>query len=148
MHILILNGPNLNLLGIREPDHYGTADYAALERYVQDACREAGVLGDMRQSNHEGVLLDWIQEARDVYDGLIINAAAYTHTSVALLDAILAVQLPAIEVHLTDPAQRESFRHVSYVGRACRAVFKGMGFAGYRAAIFALRDLLQESKSR
>ena len=135
MNILILNGPNLNRLGQREPQLYGVQDYAALQNYVREAAEELGCTVEMRQSTHEGVLVDWIQPARPRFDGLVINAAAYTHTSVALLDALKAVRLPAAEVHLTDIDAREPFRRISYVGMACGAHFKGLGFEGYRRAI-------------
>ena len=127
MNILILNGPNLNLLGQREPQLYGVQDYAALQNYVREASEELGCTVEMRQSNHEGVLVDWIQQARPRFDGLVINAAAYTHTSVALLEAV--------EVHLTNVDAREPFRRVSYVGMACRARFVGLGFEGYKRAM-------------
>ena len=138
MKILVLNGPNLNLLGSREPALYGTRDYAALERYLFDCANELGCEIAVRQSNHEGVLVDCIQEARGVFDAIIINAAAYTHTSVALLDALKAVGLPAVEVHLTNPSLRESFRHRSYLRTACVKSICGKGFAGYREAMECL----------
>lgn len=142
MQLLVLNGPNLNLLGRREPQIYGTQDYEALEVFITDAAREAGCGVAIRQSNHEGVLVDWIQEACGVYDGIILNPAAYTHTSVAILDALRAVNLPAVEVHLSDIARREDFRRISYPGLACLATFQGLGFEGYRRAIYFLRDRL------
>ncbi|MFR2514968.1 MAG: type II 3-dehydroquinate dehydratase [Oscillospiraceae bacterium] len=135
MNILVLNGPNLNLLGLREPELYGREDYAALERFIRAAAQEAGAAVTIRQSNYEGELVTWVQQAHGVFDGLVINAAAYTHTSVALLDALKAVRLPAAEVHLTDIDAREPFRRISYVGMACGAHFKGLGFEGYRRAI-------------
>ena len=135
MQLLILNGPNLNLLGLREPAIYGTQNYAALEAFCKAACREAGFGCKVFQSNHEGTLVDEIQAAYGVYDGIIINPAAYTHTSVAILDALKAVGLPAVEVHLSDVNAREEFRHISYAGMACEKSFIGMGFEGYRAAI-------------
>lgn len=135
MKLLVLNGPNLNLLGLREPDIYGKQNYAALEEFIRAAAREAGCEVEVRQSNHEGVLVDWIQEACGVFDGIVINPAAYTHTSVAILDALKAVKLPAVEVHLSDVDAREPFRHVSYVGMACQKTFKGLGFEGYRRAL-------------
>lgn len=140
MNILVLNGPNLNLLGLREPSLYGTQDYAALTKFVEDAARELGCEVDIRQSNHEGVLVDWIQEAYGRFDGIVINPAAYTHTSVAILDALKAVALPAVEVHLTDIAEREDFRKISYAGMACRKTVKGLGFAGYREALRCLTE--------
>lgn len=135
MKILILNGPNLNLLGLREPALYGAQDYAALTKFVESAAQELGCEIDIRQSNHEGVLVDWIQEAYGRFDGIVINPAAYTHTSVAILDTLKAVALPAVEVHLTDIAAREDFRKISYAGMACQATFKGLGFDGYRRAL-------------
>ena len=135
MKILVLNGPNLNLLGMREPALYGTRDYAALVAYLHAAARELDCEIDIRQSNHEGVLVDWIQQAHGVFDGIVLNPAAYTHTSVAILDALKAVSVPAVEVHLTDIAAREPFRRVSYAGMACVKTIRGMGFAGYRRAM-------------
>ena len=135
MRILVLNGPNLNLLGLREPDIYGTRNYAALETFIRQAALELGCEVDVRQSNHEGVLVDWIQEAYGKFDGIVINPAAYTHTSVAILDALKAVALPAVEVHLSDVDAREPFRRLSYAGMACQKTFKGLGFKGYREAL-------------
>ena len=135
MKILVLNGPNLNMLGIREPDIYGKQDYAALVEFIQAAAKDLGCEVEIRQSNHEGVLVDWIQEAYGRFDGIVINPAAYTHTSIAILDALKAVGLPAVEVHLSDILQREAFRHISYAGMACIASFKGLGFEGYRKAL-------------
>ena len=140
MRILVINGPNLNLLGVREPEIYGKADYAALCAFIQRAAQEAGVETDIVQSNHEGELVDWIQQALGRYDGIVINPAAYTHTSVAILDALKAVALPAVEVHLSDIDNREPFRRVSYAGMACVKTFCGMGFEGYRAAIRFLAE--------
>ena len=142
MKLLILNGPNLNLLGLREPAIYGTQNYDALVRFCQDACRAAGAACKVFQSNHEGALVDEIQAAYGVYDGIVINPAAYTHTSVAILDALKAVAIPAVEVHLSDVDARESFRHVSYAAMACFARFTGLGFEGYRQAVLALKDRL------
>ncbi len=141
MNILILNGPNLNMLGIREPEIYGDRNYAALVQFVQDAAQELGCQVDIRQSNHEGVLVDWIQEAYGRFDGIVINPAAYTHTSVAILDALKAVALPAVEVHLSDVDSREPFRHISYAGMACKKTFKGLGFQGYKEALKFLLEL-------
>lgn len=135
MKILVLNGPNLNMLGIREPEIYGDRTYAALVSYIRESARELGCEVDVRQSNHEGVLVDWIQEAYGSFDGIVINPAAYTHTSVAILDALKAVALPAVEVHLSDVDSREPFRHISYAGKACIATYKGLGFEGYHAAL-------------
>lgn len=138
MKILVLNGPNLNMLGIREPAIYGSQTYAALVSYVEAAAQELGCEVDIRQSNHEGVLVDWIQEAYGKFDGIVINPAAYTHTSIAILDALKAVALPAVEVHLSDINTREPFRHISYAGMACIETFKGLGFQGYKEGLLRL----------
>lgn len=143
MKILFLNGPNLNMLGIREPEIYGNRTYAALEQYIRTFSKELGITAEIRQSNHEGVLVDAIQEALGSADAIVINAAAYTHTSVALLDALKAVALPAVEVHLSDVSRREDFRQISYVGMACEKSFAGFGFEGYR---MAAEYLLQRRK--
>ena len=135
MKLLVLNGPNLNLLGLREPDIYGRQDYAQLEAFLRDCAAELGAEIEIRQSNHEGVLVDWIQEAYGVFDGIIINPAAYTHTSIAILDALKAVSLPAVEVHLSDVNSREDFRRISYAGMACEKTFAGYGFDGYKLAM-------------
>ena len=136
MKLLIVNGPNLNMLGIREKHLYGDRDYDALCRYIRDAAGELGCEVELFQSNHEGAIVDRIQQAySDGTDGIVINPAAYTHTSVAILDALKAVQLPAVEVHLTDVDSREDFRRVSYAGMACAARYTGMGFEGYRRAM-------------
>lgn len=135
MNILVINGPNLNLLGIREPDLYGKEDYAALVALVEDTCAQEGIGVEVFQSNHEGAIVDKIQQALGTFDGIVINPAAYTHTSVAILDALKAVALPTVEVHLSDVNSRETFRHVSYPGMACEKSFIGLGFEGYRQAI-------------
>ncbi len=142
MKFLILNGPNLNLLGVREPDIYGKRTYADLVRFLEDHCRQLGVGCEIRQSNHEGVLVDWIQEALGKFDAIVLNPAAYTHTSVAILDALKAVSLPAAEVHLSDVDAREPFRAVSYAGLACLTTCKGRGFDSYREAIDFLVEYL------
>ena len=143
--ILVLNGPNLNLLGTREPAVYGTATLADIEA----ACRgHAASLGhgiEFRQTNHEGQLVDWLHEARTGACGVLLNAGAYTHTSIALHDAIKAIGVPVIEVHLSNPAAREPFRHVSHVATAARAVVAGFGPASYTAAITGLAALLAAS---
>ena len=144
MKLLIINGPNLNLLGLREPAIYGKQDYAQLCRFVLVACQEAGVEGELFQSNHEGAIVDRIQAAYGKFDGIVINPAAYTHTSVAILDALKAVALPAVEVHLSDVSQRESFRQISYAGMACVKTYMGLGFEGYRQAILYLKDYLSK----
>ena len=146
MKFLILNGPNLNLLGLREPDIYGRQTYADLAAFVQAVCAREGIECEVRQSNHEGVLVDWIQEAYGKFDGIVMNPAAYTHTSVALLDALTAVSLPAAEVHLSNIYDREDFRHISYPGKACVKTVYGKGFAGYEEAICFLKNYIQERK--
>ena len=140
MKLLVLNGPNLNFLGIREPDIYGKQTYADLEDFVRAAAAEYGVEVELYQSNHEGDLVDKIQWAYGRADGIVINPAAYTHTSVAILDALKAVALPAVEVHLSDVNAREPFRHISYAGMACEKSFIGLGFEGYRQAIRYLKE--------
>ena len=142
MKFLILNGPNLNLLGLREPAIYGSRDYAALVAFVREACRKAGAECEVFQSNHEGALVDKIQAAYGVFDGIVINPAAYTHTSVAILDALKAVAIPAVEVHLSDVSRREGFRQISYAGMACVKTYMGLGFDGYREAVFFLKQYL------
>lgn len=135
MKLLIINGPNLNMLGIREKHLYGARDYAALCEYVKEQGRRLGVEVELFQSNHEGALVDYIQAAYQRIDGIVINPGAYTHTSVALLDALKAVDIPACEVHLTDVNAREEFRKISYVRLACKKTFAGYGFDGYRMAM-------------
>ena len=144
--LLILNGPNLNMLGIREPELYGRQDYAALCAFAEKACQEAGAECMIYQSNHEGDLVEAIQKAYRVYDGIVINPAAYTHTSVAILDALKAVALPAVEVHLTDVNSREDFRRISYPGMACLNTFAGYGFDGYKMAVDWLMAYLTEKE--
>lgn len=135
MKILVINGPNLNLLGIREPDIYGKNTFADLLRLLSVWGRELGVEVEQYQSNHEGDLVDKIQQAYGKFDGIVINPAAYTHTSVAILDALKAVAIPAVEVHISDVDAREPFRHISYAGMACKHTIKGQGFDGYRQAM-------------
>ena len=135
MNILVINGPNINMLGIREPDIYGKQDFAALEAFIRQVAEECGAQVELFQSNYEGAIVDKIQWAYGKMDGIVINPAAYTHTSVAILDALKAVGLPAVEVHLSDVNAREAFRHISYAGMACEKSYIGMGFEGYRAAI-------------
>jgi 3-dehydroquinate dehydratase-2 len=135
MKILVLNGPNLNLLGVREPALYGSRGYAELVEFIESAAGRLGVEVEVFQSNHEGALVDRIQDARGKFDALVVNAAAYTHTSVAILDALKAVGLPTAEVHLTDPETREDFRRVSYVKPAAAATFAGFGFESYSKAL-------------
>ena len=140
MKILVINGPNLNMLGIREPDIYGRETYATLIEKISDHCKAKGLDVEFYQSNHEGSLVDKIQEAYGSADGIIINPGAYTHTSVALLDALKAVSIPAVEVHISEVDKREDFRQISYVRRACFAVITGHGTDGYLEAV----DLLAE----
>lgn len=135
MKLLIINGPNLNMLGLREPDIYGKRTYADLVEYIMGVCRQMGIEAEVFQSNHEGAIVDKIQSAYGTADGIVINPAAYTHTSVAILDALKAVNLPAVEVHISDVNSREAFRHVSYAGMACIATYAGCGFEGYKMAI-------------
>ena len=142
MKILVINGPNLNMLGIREPELYGKQDYAALVAFAEKACRDNGFEAEVFQHNHEGAIVDKIQSAYGVFDGIIINPAAYTHTSVAILDALKAVAIPAVEVHLTDVSSREDFRKISYPGMACLTTFAGFGFDGYRLAAEYLKEHL------
>lgn len=142
MKLLVLNGPNLNLLGVREPGIYGAGTYAELVKTIEECAIREGVTVEIYQSNHEGDLVDKIQAAMGDCQGIIINPAAYTHTSVALLDAIKAVSLPAIEVHISDVSQREDFRQVSYVRLACVDTIMGMGFEGYCEAIRRLKARL------
>ena len=144
MKLLVINGPNLNLLGIREPDIYGHTDYAALEKLVRDTCAEAGITLTLFQSNHEGAIVDAIQAAHGTQDGIVINPAAYTHTSIAILDALKAVGLPVVEVHISDVQGREAFRQVSYAGMACLKTISGQGIAGYREAILWLKAYLSK----
>ena len=141
MKILVINGPNLNFLGIREPDIYGKNTFADLLKLLEDTARELNVELEQYQSNHEGCLVDKIQEAYGKVDGIVINPAAYTHTSVAILDALKAVSIPAVEVHISDVDAREPFRQISYAGLACCKTIKGHGLEGYREAILYLRDL-------
>ena len=135
MKILVINGPNLNMLGIREPQVYGNATYADLCAMIRAHAEKIGVTVDLYQSNHEGDLVDCIQAAYDKVDGIIINPAAYTHTSVALLDALKAVGIPTVEVHISDVSKREDFRQVSYVRLYCEKTIAGHGFDGYIEAM-------------
>lgn len=141
MKILVLNGPNLNMLGIREKHIYGTETYEDLQKQVAAFCEKEGVEMEMFQSNHEGALVDRIQAAYfDHTDAIVINPAAYTHTSVAILDALKAVNLPAVEIHLSAVEKREDFRQISYAGMACEKTITGKGFAGYTEAILYLKE--------
>ena len=138
MKILVLNGPNINMLGIREPDIYGNQTFADLLVLINKTAEETGNKIDQYQSNHEGDLVDKIQAAYGNYDGIVINPAAYTHTSVAILDALKSVSIPAVEVHISDVDSREAFRQISYPGMYCEKTIKGQGLDGYRQAILYL----------
>ena len=140
MHLLVLNGPNLNMLGIREPGIYGSSTYADLLALSEETADRLGVHAECYQSNHEGDLVDKIQWAYGRIDGIVINPAAYTHTSVAILDALKAVSIPAVEVHISDVDSREAFRQISYPGLACKHTIKGQGFDGYRQAMVWLKE--------
>ena len=134
--VFVLNGPNLNLLGTREPEIYGSDTLDDIARMLDAKAQELGLAIDMRQTNHEGVLVDWLHEAREVgAKAVLLNAGAYTHTSIALLDAIKAIGVPVIEVHLSDPAKREDFRHTSYIGMGAVDEVKGLGPRGYAVAL-------------
>lgn len=141
MKILVINGPNINLLGVREPDIYGKTTFADLLAKLDQWADEIDVELEQYQSNHEGCIVDKIQQALGAFDGIVINPAAYTHTSVAILDALKAVQIPAVEVHISDPDQREDFRKISYAGMACVKTIKGQGIDGYRQAISYLTEI-------
>ncbi|NLA25913.1 MAG: type II 3-dehydroquinate dehydratase [Firmicutes bacterium] len=138
MHILVINGPNLNLLGLRERELYGGESYSDLVALIKSEAEKLGVKAEFIQSNHEGDLVDAIQSAYKRFDGIIINPGAYTHTSIALLDALKAVGVPAVEVHITDPDNREEFRRISYIRAACLATIKGRGLQGYLDALHLL----------
>ena len=144
MKLLILNGPNLNLLGQREPEIYGSATYHDLLALIQETAQRLGLKADVRQSNHEGDLVDKIQAAYGAKDAIVINPAAYTHTSVAILDALKAVNLPAVEVHISDVSKREDFRQVSYARLACLATFMGLGIEGYRRGMEFLEGKIRQ----
>lgn len=146
MKLLILNGPNLNMLGIREKHLYGARTYEDLKRYILEKARELNIEVEICQSNHEGDLVDKIQSAYGEKDGIVINPAAYTHTSVAILDALKAVNLPAAEVHLTDITKREPFRQISYAGMACQTHFMGLGFDGYGKAMEWMKEHVEKAE--
>ena len=147
MKILVINGPNLNMLGIREPDIYGKNTFADLLQLLENTARELNIQVEQYQSNHEGDLVDKIQWAYGKIDGIVINPAAYTHTSVAILDALKAVAIPAVEVHISDVDSREPFRQISYAGMACCKTIKGHGFEGYAEAIRYLDSMLNHKIS-
>ena len=140
MKILVMNGPNINMLGIREKNIYGDQSYEALLEYIRKAADELGVEVSFYQSNHEGDLVDDIQKAYKVVDGIVINPAAYTHTSVAIADALKAVSIPYVEVHISDVSKREDFRQISYVRKAAKATIAGYGFEGYKMALEKLLE--------
>lgn len=140
MKILVINGPNLNMLGIREPDIYGAKSFSALEKFICDSANELLLDVTLYQSNHEGAIVDTIQAAYNNYDGIIINPAAYTHTSVAILDALKAVAIPTVEVHLSDINSREEFRKHSFVSLIAKKTICGLGFEGYREALKYFAD--------
>ncbi|MGM9542470.1 MAG: type II 3-dehydroquinate dehydratase [Candidatus Limivicinus sp.] len=144
MKFLVINGPNLNLLGLREPSIYGDRSYKALVELIETVCRDEGIQVEVFQSNHEGAIVDKIQAAYGEVDGIVINPAAYTHTSVAILDVLKAVSIPAVEVHISDVSTRESFRQVSYAGMACIKTYMGHGFEGYAMAIRYLKGYLSK----
>lgn len=144
MKFLIINGPNLNMLGIREPEIYGKTTYQDLENYISEFAQKMSLDIEIFQSNHEGALIDKIQSAYQKVDGIVINPAAYTHTSIGILDALKAVGIPTVEVHLSDIYQRESFRHISYAGMACIKTFAGKGIEGYMLACEYLKETLEK----
>lgn len=144
--VLILNGPNLNMLGVREPSIYGSDTLGDIEAACADKAETLGLSVDFRQTNHEGELVGWIQEARSGHDGIIINAGAYSHTSIALMDALQAAELPVVEVHLSNIFRRDSFRHFTYVSLAADGVICGLGVQGYLLALEAMARLIQEKE--
>lgn len=143
MKILIINGPNINMLGIRERDIYGCETYEELCAVAEKACKDNGIECELFQSNHEGAIVERIQQAYGDADGIVINPAAYTHTSVAILDALRAVSLPAVEVHISDVSARERFRQISFAGMACEKTISGHGLDGYREAVEYLAERLR-----
>ena len=142
MKILVINGPNINMLGIREPGIYGKNTFADLLKLLEETALQEGIQIEQYQSNHEGCIVDKIQESYGIVDGIVINPAAYTHTSVAILDALKSVSIPAVEVHISDVDSREPFRQISYAGLACIKTIKGQGLEGYRQAVLFLKDYL------
>lgn len=147
MKLLVINGPNINMLGIREPGIYGNESYQALLELCQKTCDEQHVDVEFFQSNHEGLLVDKVQEAYGKIDGIVINPAAYTHTSIAILDALKAVGIPAVEIHISKVENREAFRQISYPGMACFKTITGEGIYGYKHAIEVLIEKLKEKES-
>ena len=146
MKILVLNGPNINMLGVREPDIYGKENFATLQKKVQEHADARGVTVRMVQTNHEGVLVDEIQQTYRKYQGIVINPGAYTHTSIAILDAVKAVGIPTVEVHISKVEEREDFRQISYAGKACIKTYMGLGLDGYRHAILCLKLYLENAR--
>ena len=144
MKLLIINGPNLNMLGIREPEHYGRETYDDLINKIKDYCDKKSIECDFYQSNHEGCLVDIIQQAYGNADGIIINPGAYTHTSIALLDAVKSVGIPTVEVHISKVKEREDFRQISYIRLACAKTVTGLGIDGYLRAVDFLKDYLEK----
>ena len=143
MKILVLNGPNINMLGIREPGIYGKGSFADLLALLEETAKAENIQIDQYQSNHEGCLVDKIQQALGVYDGIVINPAAYTHTSIAIMDALKAVAIPTVEVHISDVSTREDFRQVSFARLACCKTIMGHGLEGYREAVLYLKETLK-----
>ena len=149
MKLFIINGPNLNMLGLREPEHYGSTNYAQLVEMITVYCNERGIEAVCKQSNHEGDLVDYIQAAYfEGADGIVINPGAYTHTSIAILDAVKSVKLPTVEVHISKVEEREDFRQVSYIRAACQKTITGQGVAGYLQAIDFLCEFLSKGENR
>ena len=148
MNLVIINGPNLNMLGIREPALYGNQTYQTLTDIITQTCTQENITPTIFQSNHEGEIVDKIQQALNTQHGIIINPAAYTHTSIAILDALKAVNLPAVEVHISDISTREDFRQISYTGLACIKTIAGQGLDGYRQAILFLKQHLMEANNK
>lgn len=144
MKILVINGPNINMLGIREPDIYGNNTYEDLLSYIKEESDKEGIDVSFFQSNHEGTIVDEIQRAYKKFDGIVINPAAYTHTSIAILDAVKSVGIPTVEVHISDISKREEFRSVSYIRQACIGTITGKGFKGYIDGILLLKDYIDQ----
>jgi 3-dehydroquinate dehydratase, type II len=145
MKILVINGPNMNMLGLREPEIYGNRTYSDLKDYISRTCEKLGIECSFFQSNHEGAIIDAIQESYGTADGIVINPAGYTHTSIAIMDALKSVPVPAIEVHLSDISSREEFRKTSYCALACRETVAGYGFESYSIAIEELKKIIEEN---
>ncbi|MBR7082351.1 MAG: type II 3-dehydroquinate dehydratase [Oscillospiraceae bacterium] len=143
MKILVINGPNINMLGVREPEIYGRENYASLVAFIEQTASDENIAVECFQSNHEGAIVDKIQSALGVFDGIVINPAAYTHTSIAILDALKAVNIPTVEVHISNVAEREYFRQTSYTGMACIKTYAGLGFDGYNRALLFLKAYLE-----